>query len=79
MRPKKSRFMLFDSILVSQYTTLMPNFSFFILNFTLLILPPQKIQLLKYAFIFRQKYITLSETLSRKDKYLCLIGANKFV
>lgn len=67
---------------------LYPNSSFVIHNsafnipnsaFRISTPPPQKNQFLKYAFIFRQEYITLFETLSLKDKYLFLIGANKFI
>jgi hypothetical protein len=42
---------------------------------TSIVPPPQYYEILKC----RQKYITQSENLYLRNKYLCLIGENKFI
>ncbi len=83
MKAKKGILMFFNNILIFQFIIHITNSSFPIFSFVFQIMnsepnilpPPGKIQLLKY----KKRYIPISASLFRINKYLFLIGKNKII
>jgi len=72
---KKGRFRLCNSILIFQYILLMSNFPFFILHYSFY--PPLRIQSIKHIQNII-KFVNVL-TIGKRNKYIFIIGENKFI